>query len=340
MSVDFDAIAQRGRCDVSSLRLAVPLLEQGFLPPFLARYRRDELGGVSESSLWELLRVLQADQEVQRRRSNLMDQWEQTTLRDPALGNALKSSRSLRMLNRLGRRLKRETGDTVSSSTQLAARLLNPEQGDAEDALAIASKLEGVTNAEDAVAGLDAALAERLAGDPRVISAAVRWLSRNAKIHVAKVHDPHLAEDDEPTGGKKKKKRAAAKAESSSGDTKVDAAAVAATAEGGSSEQSQVVEPQQESESQPAVDSPEPSNVSVTSELSKSSEVESSLVAVTDDSTKTESESVDASTIATGEDDASKAAEAPVAEAPVAEAPVAEAPVAEAPVAEAPVAEA
>ncbi|MDA9777594.1 S1 RNA-binding domain-containing protein [Rubripirellula sp.] len=339
MSVDFDAIAQRGRCDVSSLRLAVPLLEQGFLPPFLARYRRDELGGVSESSLWELLRVLQADQEIQRRRSNLMDQWEQTTLRDPALGNALKSSRSLRMLNRLGRRLKRETGDTVSSSTQLAARLLNPEQGDADDALAIASKLEGITNAEDAVAGLDAALAERLAGDPRVISAAVRWLSRNAKIHVAKVHDPHLAEDDEPTGGKKKKKRAAAKAESSSGDTKVDAAAVAATAEGGSSEQSQVVEPQQESESQPAVDSPQPSNVSVTSELSKSSEVESSLVAVTDDSTKTESESVDASTIATGEDDVSKATEAPAAEAPVAEAPVAEAPVAEAPVAESPVAE-
>ena len=123
MSVDFDAIAQRGRCDVSSLRLALPLLEQGFSPPFLARYRQDELGGVSERSLWELLSALQIDQDTQQRRDALVESWQKTTLRDPAIGSALKSSRSLRMLNRLGRRLKRETGDAVAPSTKLAVRV-------------------------------------------------------------------------------------------------------------------------------------------------------------------------------------------------------------------------
>ena len=189
MSVDFDAIAQKGRCDVSSLRLAVPLLEQGYTPPFLARYRRDELGGVSEASLWELLSSLQADQETQSLRESLVESWEKTTLRDPAIGSALRSSRSLRMLNRLGRRLKRETGDSVSSSAKLAVRVMNPEQGDPAGAQEIASIIEGIEGPEEAVQGLDAALAERIAGDPRVISAAVRWLSRNAKIHISKRAD-------------------------------------------------------------------------------------------------------------------------------------------------------
>ena len=214
MSVDFDAIAQRGRCDVSSLRLAVPLLEQGYLPPFLARYRRDELGGVSEASLWELLSVLQAEEQIQQRRDGLVEQWERTTLCDPALGNALKSSRSLRMLNRLGRRLKRETGDVVSPSVRLASRVLNPRQGDSDDSATLASQLDGIESTDEAVAGLDEALAERLAGDPRIIAAAVRWLSRHAKIHISQVHDPHINAEDE-TPAKKKDSKKAAVAESS-----------------------------------------------------------------------------------------------------------------------------
>ena len=214
MSVDFDAIAQRGRCDVSSLRLALPLLEQGFSPPFLARYRQDELGGVSERSLWELLSALQIDQDTQQRRDALVESWQKTTLRDPAIGSALKSSRSLRMLNRLGRRLKRETGDAVAPSTKLAVRVMNPQQGDSDDLASLAAGLEGVDNPEEANSGLDTVLAERLAGDPRMIAAAVRWLNKNAKIHIAKVHDPHLSgEDDSAASKDRKKSRTAAKAD-------------------------------------------------------------------------------------------------------------------------------
>ena len=231
MSVDLEAIAQRGRCDVSSLRLAIPLLEQGYSPPFLARYRRDELGGLDESSLWALATALQTEQQVQQRREELTQIWEKTRLRDPAISHALRKSNSLRMLNRLGRRLKHETGDAVDQATALAVRVLNPQQGDGEDLQAIAASVEGLESADEAIAGLDAALAKRLAGDPRIVSAAVRWLSKNAKVHIATIHDPHLPGDDDSSSGEPESKQAKSKAAAAKqAESKEDAAEQAAEA--------------------------------------------------------------------------------------------------------------
>ena len=122
----------------------------------------------------------------------------QTSLSDPAIGHAIKKSNSLRMLSRLGRRLKAESSDHVSDATRLAVRVLNPHKGDGNDFAAIAAKVDGITDIDAAVAGLDHALAQRLAGDPRIIAAAVRWLVKNARIHVASISDPHAldAADD------------------------------------------------------------------------------------------------------------------------------------------------
>ena len=197
MSVDLDAIAQRGRCEVSSLRLALPLLEQGYTPPFLARYRRDELGDLDEASLWALSSAIQAERHVASRRDELHKAWERTSLRDPAIGHAISKSNSLRMLARLGRRLKSEASDNVSDATRLAVRVLNPQKGDGNDFVAIAAKVDGITDASAAVAGLEDALAKRLAGDPRIIAAAVRWLVKNARIHIVTINDPHTAASDD-----------------------------------------------------------------------------------------------------------------------------------------------
>ena len=95
MSVDFDAIAQHGRCDASSLRHALPLLEQGYTPPFLARYRSDELNGLDEASLWALSAAAKAERQLDSRREELRKVWERTTLRDPALAYALADPRTI-----------------------------------------------------------------------------------------------------------------------------------------------------------------------------------------------------------------------------------------------------
>ncbi|TWU48458.1 S1 RNA-binding domain-containing protein [Rubripirellula reticaptiva] len=208
MSVDLEAIAQRGHCEISSLRLALPLLEQGYTPPFLARYRRDELGGLDESSLWGLSAAVQTDKQIVERRESLQTIWEATSLQDPAIGHAINKANSLRMLSRLSRRLKHEASETPSDATRLAVRVLNPRKGDSSDFAEIAAMVDGIQSVDAAFDDLDNALVERLAGDPRIISAAVRWLAKNARIHIAKISDPHVAgEDDAEAAPKSKKKK-------------------------------------------------------------------------------------------------------------------------------------
>ena len=172
MAVDLEAIARRGHCEVSSLRNALPLLQQGYSPPFLARYRRDELGGIDEASLWALSGATSAEDAIAQLRDQLQSQWESTPLADPAIGHAIRKSNTKRMLERLGRRLKSETADAATPSVHLAVRLLSPKKGDGSDLDAIAGGIESIKDVAAATADVDQALATRLAGDPRVISAA------------------------------------------------------------------------------------------------------------------------------------------------------------------------
>lgn len=249
MNVDLDAIAQRGHCEVSSLRLALPLIEQGYTPPFLARYRRDELGGLDEASMWALSHAVRSQQRLDEYRDQLHTLWQSTQLADPALGRAISGAKSRRLLDRLSRRVKTEAGESGSLAQRLAVRLLSPEKGDGEDLEAIAASVieanaktptastipaeaaEATEQAGDAteatqvsadaspvvpttdavMAKLDDALAKRLSGDPRIMGAAVRWLSRNAKIHVVEVTDPHGGEDDEEVESSAKAKKAGKK---------------------------------------------------------------------------------------------------------------------------------
>ncbi|MEM9644160.1 MAG: Tex-like N-terminal domain-containing protein, partial [Planctomycetota bacterium] len=217
MTVDLEAIAQRGRCEISSLRIALPLLEQGFTPPYLTRYRRDELGGIDERSLWMLWKSVSDEAEIQRRRANLEDSWRSTPLADPSLEKAVAKAHSKRMLDRLSRRLKSELNESDNDSTRLAVRILNPQKGDGNDLPSIAAKVEGISDAGAAISGLDEKIAQRLCGDPRVINAAVRWLAKNSRIHISKVHDPHVSgKDDEQDQPKKRNRKNSAKANSES----------------------------------------------------------------------------------------------------------------------------
>ncbi|TWU21011.1 General stress protein 13 [Novipirellula galeiformis] len=214
MTVDLEAIARRGRCEESSLRIALPLLEQGYSPPFLARYRRDELNGLDESSLWALAEALHAEQQLAARRAELLESWRATPIADPALGRAIEKANSKRMLERLGRRIKLESSEAVDSATRLSVRVLNPQKGDGDDLHAIAESMQAVEDANEASAKLEKSLAGRLAGDPRMINAAVQWLGKNAKIHIIEIHDPHSSADhaDENSEGDSKPSSTSTKA--------------------------------------------------------------------------------------------------------------------------------
>lgn len=208
MTVDLEAIARRSGCDLSSLKLALPLIEQGLAPPFLARYRRDELGGISEAALWMLQRAVRNDQQLANRREELLKQWQRTRLQDKSIERAIRDARSKAAISRVARRLKSEAVDpqaTIAAETWVASRVLNPEPGDSTEIAPLAEAVGQVEQLEQIEANLDRALARRIAEHPQILSAAVRWLSANAAIKFLEVSDPNVDtkaagdQADEPT---------------------------------------------------------------------------------------------------------------------------------------------
>ncbi len=202
MTVDLEAISRRTNIDLPQLRTALPLIEQGYAPPFLARYRRDELGGLSEHVLWSLYRAVREDAWIRNRRDDLLQRLEQLPHPDAALARAIKSASSKRVIDRLSRRVRSEGSESGSAAKRVAARILCPEKGDPADLPSIANLVGHGDQVSSLEPSLDAALASRLAGHPQMQATAVRWLINNAKIKIVAVKDTHTEPAPEPKGTK------------------------------------------------------------------------------------------------------------------------------------------
>ncbi len=200
MPVDLEAIARRSQCELTSLKAALPLIEQGFSPPFLARYRRDELGGLAEQPMWALYRAVREEAWVKNRREDLLKRLEQIPQADPALGRAIRSASSKRVIDRLGRRVRHEVQEASSPATRVALRVLNPEKNDPRELPLLLQALQLTPEAVDDAA-IDQALVQRLAGHPQLQATAVRWLINNAKIRIVSVKDIHAEADDDAHSG-------------------------------------------------------------------------------------------------------------------------------------------
>ncbi len=202
MTVDLEAIARRTQCELTSLKSALPLLEQGYTPPFLARYRRDELGGLGESAMWSLFRALREDAWINNRRKDLLQRLEQMPQVDPAISRAVHHANSKRVIDRLARRVRSESGESNSPAKRVAARILSPEQGDPGDLAALVT-LMGFNESElPAIeSALDAALVNRLTVHPQMQNAAVKWLFNHAKIRILSVSDSHLEQNPSQATG-------------------------------------------------------------------------------------------------------------------------------------------
>ena len=190
MTLDLDAIARRQRCEISALRVALPLLEQGYDPPFLTRYRRDEIGPVSERALWEVVSALRTEKQLEARREELRRKYTEGGIDDDALLNSISEATTPRQLDRIARRIRTESGHSPPAS-RLAVRLLNPKQGDPTDLQQLSELVVGAEQAQAAVEGLHAVLGPALAADSRVLQAATEWMDKQVQLHIIEVHDPH-----------------------------------------------------------------------------------------------------------------------------------------------------
>lgn len=200
MTIDLELIARRQRCEQSSLRIALPLLEQGYEPPFLTRYRRDELGSVSERALWDVVAALRAERQLDSRRDELRGKYDAANLDDGALLASIDQAQTPRQLDRIARRIRNESGHTTPAS-RLAVRLLNPKPNDPVELSELAEMVVGAEHATAAVEGLDGLLGQYLAADSRMVQAATAWMDRHIQLNVLEVHDPHEGRSDDGPDG-------------------------------------------------------------------------------------------------------------------------------------------
>ncbi|WP_164102853.1 S1 RNA-binding domain-containing protein [Candidatus Laterigemmans baculatus] len=320
MTVDLEAIARRQRCEASVLRTALPLLEQGYEPPFLTRYRRDELGSVPERALWEVVSALRTDRQLEERREELRAKYRDGNLDDDALLASIAHAQTPRQLDRIARRIRSESGNTHPAS-RLAVRLLNPKPNDPVELSELAELVVGAADATAAVEGLDSVLGQYLAADSRMVQAASRWMDKHIQLHVIEVHDPHEGNAEAASDSDDSDDEAVAEDQPNKAPSSARSGASSPAAETPQAETPQAESPQSES---PEADSGE--GEAAPPEASQA-------VAPQADSPQADSP---AAQDATAEASETPAADAPASEAPAADAPAADAPAADAPAAEPP----
>ncbi len=199
MTIDFEQLARSARCDGGHLRSAVALLRQGYRPSFLARYRRDELGGISESALWAADLAVRAEERLAKRKAELLRRSAQANPPRPVVEAALAEACSDHELDLAARLLKAQALDATDAH-RLAQRLLRPLAGDSSDPKAIvraALNSDDPIRTEASLAGWVDSLPDMLVHDLRILRAASQWLDKNARVQIGDITDPQH-DDAEP----------------------------------------------------------------------------------------------------------------------------------------------
>jgi transcriptional accessory protein Tex/SPT6 len=192
MSIDIEQLARTVQCDSGHLRTAVMLLRQGYRPSYLARYRRDELGGLNESVLWVADLAVRSEERIERRRAELQRRAAAADPARPCVEALLADSVNEFELDLAARVLKSPALDATDAH-RLAKRLLRPLAGDSADPVQVVHQALGTDDplrVQSALAGWQDALPDLFHYDLRILRAASQWLERNAKIQIGEIIEP------------------------------------------------------------------------------------------------------------------------------------------------------
>jgi protein Tex len=158
---------------------AAKLLAEGASVPFVARYRKDETGGLDEAALRRVLAAREVHERMEGRRAAIRETAERQRKLTPDLEERLQAATDLPSLEDLFLPLRKKKGPTVAAREAglepLSDWIWNtghgteaPQEGQTLDlwAFTFRNPEKGVADAEAAIAGAKALLVERLAEDP------------------------------------------------------------------------------------------------------------------------------------------------------------------------------
>ncbi len=200
--IDLSGIARQLHLSVDQIRIAADLLEQGYAPTYIRRYRADETGSLPKSVLWRLKLYIERQKRLQAARERVVKQVPKEVVLDAEAQRVLESSRTVVAMESAlrsfrARRALEQSQEKDSATGQLLEKMLT-YSGPAIDDLAswAGSQIGG-----DAAAGQQALVqVSRLLGsliqcDTGLISKLRHAIQRKAII---RVEDPPAAPVAQP----------------------------------------------------------------------------------------------------------------------------------------------
>jgi uncharacterized protein len=155
------------------------LLAEGHTVPFIARYRKDETGGLDEAALRRVVAARDVFERMEVRRATILEAAERHKAKTPAFEERVQAATDLATLEDLALPFRKRKGPTVASREAglepLADWIWNtghgtetPQEGQTLELWAFTYRNpdKGVPEAADAIAGARGLLVERLAEDP------------------------------------------------------------------------------------------------------------------------------------------------------------------------------
>ena len=153
----------------------VTLLEEGNTIPFIARYRKEAHGSLDDQTIRELSERLDYLRSLEKRKEEVSHLIEETGHFTEEVATALEQAATLSEIDDIYRpyRPKRKTRASIAKAKglePLADLLLeqNPRIDPMQEAAAYCSDEQEVATAEDALAGAQDILAERMSDDPNI----------------------------------------------------------------------------------------------------------------------------------------------------------------------------
>ena len=185
-SVVVKTLSERTQLDASLVARALALLDEGWAIPYLARYRREDVGGLDEDALWNLRLEAQQLLELERRREFILQ----------AVAEREVSEKFKRRIQRCRTRTEleylyepyrppRKTPGSLAKERGLEPLADAWLGGEAADAAPYVDAAKGVATPEDAMLGAREILAERFAVDPDVRAAMLRTVEKEGVLRTA-----------------------------------------------------------------------------------------------------------------------------------------------------------
>lgn len=197
LTIDAQCVGKTLGVSRAAVQTAIELLDAGNTVPFIARYRKEQTGGMDEEQLRQLADEVASKRSLEERRAEILGLLERQENLSPEIEKAVQETETLQRLEDLYRpfRPKRRTRASIARERglePLADWLQSRNPGDPEREAAPFIG-EEVPDAAGALQGARDILAERLSDDPHVRERVRRLTWQNGSL-AATLHEHERAD--------------------------------------------------------------------------------------------------------------------------------------------------